>query len=256
MAGAAASTLPGAHTLTAAGAEGSAGAGSPASEPKEGTAVNHRIRWILLLAVPFLLVPSPRAQPAGTARAYAVDPLNSKLHIVLQRAGILAFLAHDHVLVARKISGVIKVHRGDITRSSLRFSFPVASLEVDPPEARAAEGLAGTLSESNRREVREQMLAADQLDQARFPRIVADTVAVEGSLPNLVLQLRLRIKNVAKVILVPAQVRIDAQGLRARGTMELLQSDFGIAPYSILLGSIAVEDRLRILFDITARPTL
>jgi hypothetical protein len=52
---------------------------------------------------------------------------------------------------------------------------------------------------------------------------------------------------------VPASVRIDDAQLDIAGRLELNQTDFGITPFSILGGAIAVQDRLGLSFRIRAR---
>ena len=47
---------------------------------------------------------------------------------------------------------------------------------------------------------------------------------------------------------------VDHQ-LRARGSLAIRQSDFGIAPFSILGGALTVQDVLAIEFDLLARRT-
>ena len=49
------------------------------------------------------------------------------------------------------------------------------------------------------------------------------------------------------------QVVFTADGLAASGEFTLLQSDFGIEPYSTLFGAIAVQDRVTVRFRIVAR---
>jgi hypothetical protein len=40
----------------------------------------------------------------------------------------------------------------------------------------------------------------------------------------------------------------------ATGSFEVNQSDFGITPYSLFLGAVRNQDRVRVLFDLVAAP--
>jgi polyisoprenoid-binding protein YceI len=55
---------------------------------------------------------------------------------------------------------------------------------------------------------------------------------------------------------VPATIELVPQGVVARGTLTLKQTDFGITPFSVLGGAMAVQDTLEIRFDLPARPAV
>jgi hypothetical protein len=50
----------------------------------------------------------------------------------------------------------------------------------------------------------------------------------------------------------PASIRVDGGEVAAAGRLEFNQTDFGIAPFSILGGAVAVQDRLVLTFDVRA----
>jgi polyisoprenoid-binding protein YceI len=193
------------------------------------------------------------APAAAQARSYTIDGHASSLQVLLRRKGVLSGLAHDHVLVADGFAGRVSVDPAELSRSALQVTIPVASLQVDPPAARQAAGLEGTLDEADRAEVRANMLAPDQLDAARAPRVTATLAGVSGQLPTLTLAVRVRIRGVERVLSVPARVELAGDELQASGEVSLLQSAFGIEPYSTMLGAIAVQDRVVVRFRIVAR---
>jgi hypothetical protein len=51
---------------------------------------------------------------------------------------------------------------------------------------------------------------------------------------------------------VPATVTVDGTRLTANGEIELLQTDFGMKPFSIALGALEVKDRLLVRFKLVA----
>jgi polyisoprenoid-binding protein YceI len=204
-----------------------------------------------LLALPWLA--GPAAPAAAQLRSYTIDAHASSLQVLLRRRGLFSALAHDHVLVAQGFAGRVSVDPADLSRSALQVTIPVASLQVDPPEARKALGLEGTLDDADRAKVRESMLAPDQLDAARSPRVTATLAGVSGQLPALVLAVRVRIREVERLLSIPAQVELAGDELHASGEASLLQSVFGIVPYSTLLGAVAVQDRVVVRFRIVAR---
>jgi polyisoprenoid-binding protein YceI len=193
------------------------------------------------------------APPHAAAREYAVDADASQVRLRVLRAGPFAALAHDHILIAKGLAGRISFNPAALSSATGQLSVPVAFLEVDDPKERAQEGFAGELSESNRASIRENMLAADQLDVAEFPRITLAVERVEGGLPSPRLYVRVKIRDREQTLNVPATISADSGTLVVSGETELLQSAFGIAPYSSLFGAIAVQDAVRIMFQIVAR---
>lgn len=210
----------------------------------------HPWRWLLV----GLLVAAWHVGPArAQARAYTIDAHASSVQVQVERAGVFALLAHNHVFVAEGFAGRITVDPADLSRSSLQLTIPLASLQVDPQDARDALGLAGKLDDSDRAEIREHMMAPHQLDLAHYPRVTATLASVSGTPPDLVVGLRVRIKETEKVLRVPVHLELSGSELRVQGEAEFLQSDFGIKPYSTLLGAISVKDRVRVRFRIVAR---
>ncbi len=204
-------------------------------------------------ALPALLLWVWLVLPAyGAPVSYTIDPQAGSLQLLVQRAGVLAVLAHDHVLVAEGYAGRIVLDTTALAGASLQISVPVAALRVDPPQARAELGLAGELDDDDRREIRDNLLAPQQLDAGQFPRVIATLEGISGVLPDVTLALRVRIKQTEQVLTVPARVEATPRRLEASGAFDLLQSAFGIEAYSALLGAIAVEDRVRVRFRIVA----
>ncbi|MFI5400914.1 MAG: YceI family protein [SAR324 cluster bacterium] len=186
-------------------------------------------------------------------RDYSVDAEASQLRIRVLRAGPLSVLAHDHILVAKGLNGRVSFNPDAPSASAGQLGVQVALLEVDDPKERLQEGFVAELTESNRASVRENMLAVGQLNAEAFPRITVAVDSAEGALPHLRLHARVKIRDREQTIDLPATVSVDGGTLVVSGEAELLQSAFGIQPYSTLFGAIAVQDSIRVNFRIVAR---
>ena len=186
--------------------------------------------------------------PAGT---YTLDAERSRLTIHLERAGAFAVLAHRHVLAADGMGGRITIPESGLQETIAQFSLPVASILVDPPQARTEAGLE-PLDEDDRADIRETMLGTDQLNAAAFPRIVATVERVEGTPPNLSVVLNLRVRDVSHRVTVPMEIAVDSDTVRASGQFTVRHADFGLEPYRALLGGIAVADEITVRFDLVA----
>jgi polyisoprenoid-binding protein YceI len=211
------------------------------------------LRFLVLPLLGWLLL-SGGVQGAAAAEpvAYTLVPEQSQVVAVLRREGALSVLAHDHVLVARHLDATLQVALTDLERSTAELSLKVADLMVDASADRRAAGLADSLEDDSRAEIRDTMLSDAGLDAARFPEIRMRLLRARGAPSEADLTVVLRIHGVEKEYSVFATVLPLGERIRIRGTFELLQSDHGIRPYTALLGAIAVEDRVTVTFDLVA----
>jgi hypothetical protein len=46
---------------------------------------------------------------------------------------------------------------------------------------------------------------------------------------------------------------LEGRQLQASGEFDILQSDFGITPFSVALGALQVQDRLHVTYRVVAR---
>src|SRR5688572_1142558 len=84
------------------------------------------------VAIPF----DPAAKGAPSHR---IDSPDFSARIYVYRAGMMANLGHNHIVVAREIAGELWV-RSTPADSAFHLRLPVASFAVDPPELRAQAG--------------------------------------------------------------------------------------------------------------------
>jgi hypothetical protein len=195
----------------------------------------------------------PLATPdTSGATVYRVGAA-SEAHVLVFRGGALARLGHNHVMTSRAITGRVWLHP-QLERAGFELAFPVGELIVDDPEARRAAGgdFPPEISQADRDGTRRNMLRTEVLDGERFPMVVLRSARVAGTLPAPTITVRITIKDVSRDIDVPATVTVSGDRVSATGEFDLLQSDFGIEPFSIGLGALTVQDRLRVKFHIVA----
>lgn len=187
------------------------------------------------------------------AMLYKVSPQASQVDVLVFRGGTLARLGHNHVMTSRSVTGRIWI-QSRLDKSGLELSFPVNELIVDDPGARRAAGddFPPDIPQADKDGTRKNMLRAEVLDAERFPAITLRSVRVSGALPAVKIAVRIKIKEISRDVEVPASVTLDAGRLSASGEFDILQTDFGIEPFSIALGAIEVQDRLRVRFRIVA----
>jgi len=199
-----------------------------------------------------------RAQYQALAQAgpvYAVDAAASKVRIYVYRAGALAArLGHNHVLSAPKFEGYISVPSDQAADARFDLSVPWADLVIDDPSTRQETGgnFSGVRDQSDIDGTRKNMLGAHGFEADRFPNVRLRSVAIEGDWPMLIAQVEITLHGVTQTQAVALHVERSATGLKVRGGLTLKQSDFGVAPLSILGGLVKVQDAVAIQFELVA----
>lgn len=209
--------------------------------------------------------PQPKARvaagsaPAGqtlpdlpAAGEYKIDAENSELRLLVYRAGPLARLGHNHVMVNRSITGHVRI--GDaISSSSIELSMPADKFIVDETQSRSEEGddFPGAIPEDAKEGTRRNMLSPAVLNAAQFPEITVSSIRISGSPESAAAELQIGIAGHRSVISAPLSLQGDARHVVARGSLELRQTALGITPYSLLGGALQVQDVMQLKFKIT-----
>lgn len=200
--------------------------------------------------------------PAGQAlvlqageRRYLIDARASQLLVYTYRGGKLARFGHNHVLSARALAGEVAL-AGELSGSRFRLEVPFADIEVDDPELRRAAG-ADFDSKPSPEDVaatRDNMLGPDGLDIEVAPGAVIEGTVTQASSTRVTLDMRVTVRNKTHRQPVEAEVSVDGDALRISGATQLRHSDFGIEPFSVMLGALTVEDVVDVKFELVARP--
>lgn len=193
--------------------------------------------------------PATAACPAG--RAFHLDGRDSTLEIRVRRAGLLAALGHDHVLVASDLRGALVLY-GDGTGACGRLELPVEALLVDDDDARRAAGgpFAEPVSAADIAGTRRNLLGPQVLDAARYPLISVSYARPPGDGPVLA---EVTVRGMTATLEVPVRVVQRGDALIAEGEFAVRQSTLGLEPFSVLGGALAVADELAVRFRFTAR---
>ena len=119
--------------------------------------------------------------PVAGAEHYVLQAGLSDVRFLVYRAGALASFAHDHVVLAKDITGDVYLAQ-DFQASGFSLTLPVAGLVVDDPAARSVEGpdFAKQPSAAAIDGTRKNMLGPGVLDAARFPEIHIRSVKLLG----------------------------------------------------------------------------
>lgn len=155
------------------------------------------------------------------------------------RGGAAARLGHNHVLRA----GDLRVEwaaAGPVLR------FRLDALEIDPPELRAVLGpaFASSVDAEARAGTRVNLLKA--LDATTHPEVVVRTLAQVGEGSRRAVEAEITLHGVTR----RQWLVVAVDGRRAHGQAVLRQSDFGIQPFTVMGGLLAVQDVLVVEFEL------
>ncbi len=159
------------------------------------------------------------------------------------RDGVLARFGHDLELAVTRFD--VRVNQ---TARAVDASFDAASLRVVRALRDGAE-LSGALSESDRRSIDEDVRRA-VLEASKFPEIRFRSTRVADVVDGFDVTGRLALHGHDREIVVP----LRRAGDRFTGDVTIHQPDFGIAPYSAILGALRVKADVVVRLSLPAEP--
>jgi polyisoprenoid-binding protein YceI len=161
---------------------------------------------------------------------------------------------HEHGVIGQIKQGRINL---DAANNAGTLVFDMASFVADTPEARRFVGLEGTTDTSTQQQVNTNMRGTDVLDVGRHPTATFTIKQVvklpEPSGPGMAqykLAGDLALHGVSRPIQVVAEVEEKNGWTHLRGGFTMLQSQFGITPFTKAFGAIGVADQLSVWGDI------
>lgn len=173
--------------------------------------------------------------------SYPIGPTNGHVHLHTAREGLAARVGHDLLLSVTRWSGCLGVAPGLL---SLSLELELRSLRV----LRATGGLTA-LTNGDKQTIQRNALRL--MEVGPFP---VATFTAQG--PALLeaggwLEGRLRMHGRAR----PVTLRVERTApLTWRATTTVLQSGFGIQPYSALLGAMRLADPVTVEALVTLAP--
>jgi hypothetical protein len=182
-----------------------------------------------------------RGQPV-----FEIDAARSQVVIEVRRAGTLAQLGHDHVIASHDVHGFLAP---DERRADLYL--PLDRLAVDEHALRAESGFEGEPPEAAIAGTRENMLSRFHVDQ--YPNALIAVRRVDAGETGVELDVSITLNGATRTTQILAQIERTGNEMSVTGHLDVRQTEFGIAPYSILGGALQVDDKVAIRFEIVAR---
>ena len=178
---------------------------------------------------------------------FRVDPAESLVVIEVRRAGSLARLGHDHVVASHEVEGFIAPDEGRVD-----LYVALGRMAVDEAPLRAEAGFATQPTESDIEGTRANMLEK-VLEAEKFPFAIVRVSGADAKQGNATLAVAITLHGATRTLQAPVQIEASATQMSVSGRLGFDQTDFGITPYSLLGGAIAVQNRVELRFRIRAR---
>jgi hypothetical protein len=198
--------------------------------------------------------PGSAAQAAPGRRTYVPGEVHvgqSRIYVHVSKAGLVG---HEHAVVGLVKSGTL--HLG-AAQDAGEITVDLGSFLADPEAARKVIGLSGTTDAGTQEKVTANMLGPDVLNIAEYPTTTAKFRSArllekrsKRGMPQYALEGELTFHGMTRKLQVLAETEENDQWIRLRTRWPLVQSDFGLKPYSLALGSIGVADQVEILCDL------
>ncbi|MFO1066014.1 MAG: YceI family protein [Pirellulales bacterium] len=222
----------------------------------------------IIVALSYVTFPSlgvaqqPGGQSAQTVAAPPVKPGDvelgsSRVYIRVGKTGA----GHEHAVVGNLKQSWLKLSPQAAGESQGKLVFDMTTFDADSDAARQYIGLAGSTDASTRKQVNDNMLGKDVLDVRHYPTAEFNATKISKldkpsprNLPQYDVEGQFTLHGVTRPIKFTIDVE-EVQGwYRVRGAFGILQTQFGMKPYSKLFGAVGVTDKLDIYGDLYVAP--
>ena len=179
----------------------------------------------------------------------------SRVYVFVEKTG----LGHQHGVEARLLKSTLSL---GASQDAGKLVFDMNSFDADTEAARKYVGLTGTTDENTRMAVNENMKGTAVLAVDRYPTATFDVKSAKATgqstakgLPLYELNGTFTLHGKARPLSFVAEVEQTRGWLHVKGAFSIKQTDYGIKPYSKILGAVGVADELRIYGDLYVAPT-
>jgi len=195
-----------------------------------------------------------RMTAPANAREYRIVAADSVLQILVYRGGPMARLGHNHVITSHHLEGPVFMAE-DPSQSRFDIRVPVNELTVDEPAMREVAGpdFPPGVPQTARDGTRKNLLSEALLDAANYPEIRLLATDVKIGAESWDTGVEITFRDSVYLMRVPVRVEQREGVLIARGEFLMNQSQLGLKPFSVAMGTLVVMDEMRIRFEVVAR---
>jgi polyisoprenoid-binding protein YceI len=207
-------------------------------------------KFLFGVSLAALLAVQTMASAGRGATVLKIDASESRVTILVGKAGVLSFAGHAHEVIAPAMSGSVVFDPTDWPHASVSLEFDATALRVT--------GKGEAVSDVPT--VEKTMLGEQVLDVRRFPTIGFQSRRVSvamgaAGVAALTIDGDMTLHGKTRPLTIRASATVDASGrVTASGTFTLKQTDFGMVPVTAAGGTVRVKDEIEIQFVLKASP--
>lgn len=175
-----------------------------------------------------------------TATVWDLDPSDGELLVRTGVAGRAAAMGHRLTIVMTHWQATVNWDAGQPVSVQL-------TIDVDSLQVLKGEGGVKALSGPDKAVVRSNALGS--LDSRRFPQIGFTAETIEKTPTGYGLTGTLQIHGMTRKRAIDVQTEDLGNTWQMSAQATVRQSDFGIRPYSLLMGSLKVADEVTVFFS-------
>lgn len=175
---------------------------------------------------------------------YRVGPESGRLLVRTARTGLGAKAGHDLTIEVTRWRGNVVLDTANPAASSVTVEADVDSFEV-----RQGTGGVKPLTDADRADIKDT-IRGKILKTGRYPTITFGSKQVGGTGESFRIDGDLTIVGVTQPVTVEGRL---ADG-HARGSAVIVQSRWGIRPYTAFLGALKLRDEVEVEFDVDLTP--
>ncbi len=195
------------------------------------------------------------ATQAGAAATTVLEPGD----VYLPGSRVYAFVSktgfgHEHGVVGQLLPSKLRL---DAQQDAGQLNFDMRTFAADSDLARKYVGLAESTPPATQREVNTNMLGTAVLDAGRFPTASfavhsAARIAQPGprGMPQYQIGGDFTLHGVTRPIQIVAEAEEQQGWTHLRGGFILVQSQFGITPFTKAFGAVGVADEVKVYGDL------
>jgi polyisoprenoid-binding protein YceI len=177
---------------------------------------------------------------------YRLDAGQSRLVIDANASGLLWFLGHNHHIAARDFTGEAGLTASTVEPGSLQMTIKTESLAET-----------GEHFTEQQKQIINNSMHKEVLETAKYPEAIFKSTNVSAKKTGenqyeARVEGDLTLHGVTRHILIPTQVIVNGDTLRASGKFEFDRDDYKIKTHSIKWGTIRVDDDMKLSFNIVA----
>lgn len=189
---------------------------------------------------------------------FRIDPEASHVRIYAFRGGKAARMGHNHIVSAPQFEAYCYLAPDAVGGSRFDLRFRLDQLTFDDPAHRAALGasFSAAIPEDSVEATRRNMLGDKNFQAQDFPMVRIRSVQIVGEAPKFAAQIAVELHGQTRDQWIALTVQGLPDALSVEGAFVVRQSDFGVKPFSVLGGFLAVQDEVVVEFVLKGRKVL